>query len=31
VKQFENINIFTWKINLYKVNSKFPWEIQMEV
>lgn len=26
----KNINLFNWKINLYKVSSNFPWEIQIK-
>lgn len=31
IKKFKEINIFTWKINLYRVNSKFLWEIQVRI
>ncbi len=30
IKNIKEKNIFSWKIFLYKVNSKFPWEIQIK-
>ncbi len=30
INNIKNKNIFSWKIFLYRVNSKFPWEIQLK-